>query len=221
MSIIHEALKKTQNNLKTTPAPNTSRPAQPPAQSLAPLPVQQATPPSVQPAAPVIHRESVKPTAPSEQQTKTTENHPLRKALPFGKIILALLGLTLLFILQPYLTARVSSITSTPQMSLLAPAASAPIVERVSAIQPPAVDQAPVVPPPPVYSTPVETPVIAVRPQLILNGISSAGIKPMALINNEIYEIGDDVNGLRIVNITEDGVELMDRDQRIFLKKRR
>ena len=41
---------------------------------------------------------------------------------------------------------------------------------------------------------------------LVLEGIMTTGAKKVALINNEIYETGDTVNGVKIVEITADHI---------------
>ena len=54
--------------------------------------------------------------------------------------------------------------------------------------------------------------------ELILNGISTIDGKKVALINDEIYEIGGSINGKEIINIGVDRVELTD-NRKIFTIK--
>ncbi len=61
------------------------------------------------------------------------------------------------------------------------------------------------------------------RPQgdggLHLSGIMTMGEKRVALINDDIYELGDIVAGKRIVEIERDKVHLADQDQNISIIK--
>ena len=50
---------------------------------------------------------------------------------------------------------------------------------------------------------------------LILNGTSIVDGASVALINDEIYEIGDVINGKKVISIGLDKVELQD-DEKIF-----
>ena len=56
---------------------------------------------------------------------------------------------------------------------------------------------------------------------LFLNGTMIIDNKKAALINNEIYKIGDTIAGKKIINITLEGVELLDDNGIITLKQRR
>ncbi|HBR14699.1 MAG TPA: hypothetical protein DD723_04030 [Candidatus Omnitrophica bacterium] len=56
--------------------------------------------------------------------------------------------------------------------------------------------------------------------KLILNGTMMKGDKMIALINNEIYELGDSINGMKIENITLDGVELLNNGKIVTLRLR-
>ncbi len=53
--------------------------------------------------------------------------------------------------------------------------------------------------------------------ELFLNGTMQMEGKTIALINDQIYEVGDSVNGKKITDIRLDGVELLDGQQKIFL----
>jgi len=54
---------------------------------------------------------------------------------------------------------------------------------------------------------------------LILTGIMSVGETKAALINEEVYELGESINGKKIVNISIKEVELMDDDNQIITLK--
>ncbi len=56
---------------------------------------------------------------------------------------------------------------------------------------------------------------------IFLNGTVVVDGKRAALINNEIYKIGDIIDGKKIVNITLEGIELLDKDKIITIKQRR
>ena len=53
---------------------------------------------------------------------------------------------------------------------------------------------------------------------LVLNGISSIDGVKIALINDEIYQVGDVVNNKKIISISSDVVELHD-DEKIYTIK--
>lgn len=54
---------------------------------------------------------------------------------------------------------------------------------------------------------------------LYVSGIMTTGDKRVALINNEIYELGDIVNGMRIVEIEKDKIHLSYGDQQTKILK--
>jgi len=56
------------------------------------------------------------------------------------------------------------------------------------------------------------------RGSMELNGIVMMGERRVALINNDIYEVGDSVDGKKIINITTNDVELKDGEKTITLK---
>lgn len=56
--------------------------------------------------------------------------------------------------------------------------------------------------------------------ELVLNGTSLIDGKNVALINDEIYEIGDTVNGMTIISIDKNNVELSNEEKVITLKVR-
>lgn len=201
MSIIHEALKKAQNNLKEIPAQTTQRPT-----------VQE----NLKPAAPrpsAVHHESAKTTSPSTQKTpQTTEGSSFRKLLPVNKIILALAGLGILFIIQSLTTVRTPSNTSNPST----PSSSSGTSETTAAPATPVTAAASAVP-----AGPIQPPVFIPEPQLVLNGVTlSEGEQSIALINNELYKVGDIVENMMVTSIDHYGVELQGNDRKVYLKKR-
>ncbi len=56
---------------------------------------------------------------------------------------------------------------------------------------------------------------------IFLNGTVIIEGKRAALINNEIYKIGDTINGKKIVNITLEKIDLLDGDKIITIKQKR
>lgn len=46
--------------------------------------------------------------------------------------------------------------------------------------------------------------------EIVISGVITRNNKNVALINNEIYEVGETINGKKIVNITLEKVELLD-----------
>ena len=55
-------------------------------------------------------------------------------------------------------------------------------------------------------------------PKLELKGIIFDKENPMAIINGEVYKEGDLIKSFRVVRITKDGVRLVSRNNRIYLK---
>lgn len=59
--------------------------------------------------------------------------------------------------------------------------------------------------------TPAPTPTRDFKPgELVLSGIFTTGDRRAALINDKIYEVGQEVNGNKIISIAVDKVEVMD-----------
>ncbi len=69
----------------------------------------------------------------------------------------------------------------------------------------------PTVTPPKVYG----------KDEFVLSGIMMMGDKRVALINNDIYETGETIQGRKIINITFDKVELQDGQKIIELSVRK
>ena len=70
----------------------------------------------------------------------------------------------------------------------------------------------------PKFSKSKEVPQPTEKNPLILSGTMMMGDKRVALINNEIYEVGESVEGKKIINITLEKVELLDGPNTLILK---
>ncbi len=67
---------------------------------------------------------------------------------------------------------------------------------------------------------PEQTQVPALGPSalsLVLNGIMTMDNEQFALINNQIYRVGDTVDGKLLINIGTNNVELSDKSEKIIL----
>ena len=211
MSIINEALKKTQTNLSNfkekpiavaddriaagqkTWQPPAARPAQPFTQAPSSAPASPAGGPAATPA-------------PQAKRTSTKRWY----LIVIAEILVLGLAAWVLFIFQPQLfrssphpqrfPAARKSITTTAQPK---PAASLPQ-------------------PAPAASMPSEIkfPIGAPAKNLVLNGIMMDQNKMTALINGEIYEVGDYIGDQRINKITLNRVELRDGDNITILEVR-
>ena len=199
MSIINEALKKTQTNLdnikeKVLPAGNDQiplreKPWQKPA--VQPSPVFRPIPPS---PSPVV-------TAIPEAARASSQRKPAGKRWYF--IVLAeilALGLIawILFIIQP----QVFRSSRRPKMP-----SSIGVTRPVAALPQPAPAASALR-----YAPP--------RNNLVLNGIMMNQNKMVALINGEIYEVGDYIGEQKVNKITLDRVELRDGDEATILSVR-
>ena len=60
-----------------------------------------------------------------------------------------------------------------------------------------------------------EPPLVMDLPPMTLHGVAVAGEASLAVINYEVFRLGDVVSGLKLVRITEDGVELVSADARV------
>jgi len=56
------------------------------------------------------------------------------------------------------------------------------------------------------------------EPRFEIKGIIFDKENPIAIINGEIYKVGDIINSYRVVRITKEGVKLVSRYNQIFLK---
>ncbi len=202
MSIINEALRKTQanfNDLKTkTIAVANDQPSaghkiwQQPAEQ--PSPAGTPAAPWIQPATASMPVREVKQSFSKRARWYLIV---LAETLTLGLIVWTL------FIIQPRLFR-----------SSYQHRTSSPLIEPgpVAARQP-----APVIPVPPETRIPASTPA---KNNLALKGIVMDQNKMVALIDNGIYEAGDYVDGKRISRITLDKVELLDGDKIIILNVR-
>lgn len=57
--------------------------------------------------------------------------------------------------------------------------------------------------------------------ELIVNGIMTEGTKKIALVNNEIYQIGDYIRGWKLVEIDLDRIQLLDNGKILTIKVRK
>ena len=204
MSIIHEALKKAQDNLKHLPPPMAAAPQIPVAPTIGatqpPRPAMTITQPELPPLQPSVAK-------------------PAPPAIPMKYLVFALIVIAALFVLQQAAAMFAKLHTAKTQalaaQSVPPPAPVAPLpVQNIAPTTPVATD---------VTASAPEQPESYERSygsQLVLNGVTVTNGQKMALINNGIYQIGDEIMGKTIVNINLDGVELMDGDQKIILKTR-
>lgn len=200
MSIINEALKKTQTNLdnikeKVVAAADDR------------ISVRQKTwqQPAAQPSQAFTPKPSSAPVVTPVPETK----HALSQGKPAGKrwyliVFAEILGLGLivwtLFIIQPRLFR-----------SSYQPKTSSPAVKPHPATTPQPAHAVTVSP---------ETRITPAQSNLALKGIVMNQNKMVALINGGIYETGDYVDGKRISKITLDRVELLDGDAIMVLNVR-
>ncbi|MBI3617567.1 MAG: hypothetical protein HY210_05050 [Candidatus Omnitrophica bacterium] len=225
MSIINEALKKTQTNLNdlkektVTVTDDRISVGQKAWQSHAAQPAQPFTPaPSSAPAA---------TPAPQAKRTSTKRWH----LIVIAEILVLGLAAWILFIFQPQLfrsslhpkrsPAARKSITTTAQPK---PEASLPQpVPAASASLAPSQRLLPLGGPMAAGREPpaeIKFSVGAPAKNLVLNGIMMDQSKMAALINGEIYEVGDYIAGQRINKITLNRVELRDGDNVTILEVR-
>lgn len=201
MSIISEALRKTQTNLKNTEQPNPSPTfSEKIKESFLPKEVQK----------PFFKKEKAKTSinnvrsqfVPQPQKTNT-ESHvdPKTKSkwitiLLTGFIVASLIYLTVYFIRSiPFASFSVTFQSSpTPE--------KAPVLLSSQNIAAEPTNQQ--------LATPQ-------KPKLKLNGTMMMDSKRVALINDKIFEVGDNLNEFKIINITLEKVELLGNDELITL----
>lgn len=211
MSIINEALKKTQTNLNNFKG-------KPIAIADDRIAAGQKTwqPPAAQPAQPFTPAPSSAPAATPAPQAKRTSTKRWY-LIVITEILVLGLAAWILFIFQPQLfrsslhpkrsPAARKSITTTaqpkPEASLPqpVPAASASLATREPLAE-------------------IKFSMGAPAKNLVLNGIMMDQNKMVALINGEIYEVGDYIGDQRINKITLNRVELRDGDNVTILEVR-
>ena len=201
MSIINEALKKTQDNLENlkekTIAVTRDR-----------IPLEQKT--WQQPAAPQPSH-AFTPTPPSLTPAPEAKRTPKRwYIIVLIEILVLCLVAWVLFVIQPKLFRFSGQVkTSSPAGKSLA-----------KPIQPKPVPATQPVPAAGVFPE-IRFPMgMSSQDNLVLNGIMMNRNKMVALINGEIYEKGDFVKGKMVSKITLDRVELTDGDEVTILSVR-
>lgn len=213
MSIINDALKKVQNQLDkqdtpSNPQPNTGTPHmenQNPAAPNTPNPnnnqkdLSQFLPQKEKPAetnAPVILSETIKPAKPIKLKVGDAKDGP---KIAWSQIFSAIISLAIIAGAGYYIYMYVT----TEAMKKSAPRII-PKKIQVSLPTPQEIKEA--ILPAPAPAAPVKKEGIA------LNGIVASGDRFAALINDQIYEVGDVVDGKEITSITERAVELKGPD---------
>lgn len=194
MSIIHEALKKVQSNRSQNNKEEILLP-KPPLQPAESASVQKIETPAVGPSAKI----------------------PAKK-FPFdlivwGVVLTTLIGF-LFFNLQEFMNrlTEIAAFNAAPK-----PAATVIVVPPVTpsvAISPPV---ATVEAPPPAPPTPPAPPKRQ-KGELVLYGITFMDGKEFALINDGIYQVGDDVEGAKIDRITNQSVIVTQKGKTKILK---
>ncbi|MBI5415971.1 MAG: hypothetical protein HZA29_04065 [Candidatus Omnitrophica bacterium] len=209
MSIINEALKKTQTLRQTTSPAADNRTSQPPKTW--------AEPESVLSVAHSISLPTQPLSAPARPKQKKWHIIVLLEIL----FLLFIVGV--LFILQPKFASRSLLPKATgprqgrdyrPRINFSAETGKNALPQQPSAAVATAPAAIPAAPPPPA----------APRRQkrgLTVDGVMMNNGKIMALINGEIYETGDYIDGKKITNITLNEVVLMDKDEVTVLGVRR
>lgn len=184
MSIIHEALKKVQSDRsQNKEGPEILKPEGKPAD---------------RPSRPSAGEEDL-----SKAQPAAAVNRPRFAWDTFLWICIALLlsGMTFLNLYQYTARTAMMAALSFPSASIPFPA---PYPEQKAAI--PVIVSAPEIVPAP---SPVpQAPPKPKKGAIILSGITLMDGKNYALINDGIYEIGDEIAGSKITKITSDSVEL-------------
>jgi len=110
--------------------------------------------------------------------------------------------ITCLIVLLLYILNRPSHLRQTPQQYTATPASSIKFPSR--AIHPTNIS-------PPQKNMPQK------NNETVLQGTMLMGNRQVALINSEIYELGESVNGLTITNITLKKVDLIDQNGNITI----
>lgn len=207
MSIINEALKKTQTNLNNLKG-------KPIAVADDRIAVRQKTwhPPAAQPSQPFTQAPPRAPAATPAPQAKRTASKRWY-LIVIAEILVLGLAAWVLFIFQPQLfrssiqpkrsPAARRSITTTAQPK---PAASLPQPAPAASMPQPLAE--------------IKFSMGAPAKNLVLSGIMMDQKKMVALINGEIYEVGNYISGQRVNKITLNRVELRDGDNVTILEVR-
>lgn len=195
MSIIIEALKKTQTDFKKKETrAAVLAPVSWPSLGLPQEPVFPTARKSDPPASSVPAKAALKP------RSKNWHAVVLLEICAFGIIA------AILFIFQPRLFLQLSPAAAPPSSTAVKPLPSSPAAPAPSVATPRKTKT------PPLPS--------AVRESLVLNGIMMVGEKKVALINDEPHEVGDYVDGKKITAIMLERVELWDGKETEILSVR-
>lgn len=200
MSIINEALKKTQARFKERTkvaasnrlAHQTAIMEQP---VIAPQPLQGLT----------------EKNFPAAARKKTKKWH----MIVLAEIIILLITAGIIFIWQPRLfhatNPEIANPLSLTEIKPISPVQGTTPASDRSQAHPTADLSVATQAFPLIASTPLTESKKSAQPtDLVLNGIMTQQGKMIALINNKIYELGDEINGKKITKITLDRIELRD-----------
>ena len=225
MSIINDALKKTQANFQNSQPPSdktqTKMDTTPPQDSA----LKKPQPPEIpdmskyipqkektESASPAVSfppkLETLKTQNENKEQTETAKSNPLKTFFSIVFIILFLAGAAVAFYINaPLLSGKkankLTAVNVKREITKVAEAIPIPEVIKEAA----KIEKKETYPPPP---PPPGT--------LVVSGIVAMGSKQVALINNEIYEVGDIVDGKKILNISLDQVEIQAGDSKQTIK---
>lgn len=196
MSIIIEALKKTQTDFKKKETrAAVLAPVSWPSLGLPQEPVFPTARKSDPPASSVPDKAALKP------RSKNWYAVVLLEICAFGIIA------AILFIFQPRLFLQLSPPAAPPSSAAVKPLPSPPTAPSAPSVTTPRKIKIPSLPSP-------------AKESLILNGIMMVGEKKVALINDEPHEVGDYVDGKKITAITLERVELLDGKETEILSVR-
>lgn len=192
MSTIHDALKKVQDDMgpQKDSTPQGSQESQDPQKSQGAQGSQESQEPKETQKPPKPHNPFNAATPPPQKPVEEETPEPPKK-ISTQKLI----GIIVIVIILGGLGTTIFLLTS-PNRSKFAP------LNKVKAIISKKTDQA-------------SAPVTYSKDEIVLNGIMTVGKKHVALINGEIYETGDTVNGKQIKQITKTNVTFLDEEGNI------
>lgn len=216
MSIINDALKKLQHQIgPTNPAPSQNTPTSQPEQTPAQLAGFQPVPENAQQQAPTSSQ-------PKEEKPKKES----RLVLILGILCLLISLFAPIVNKQSLIVVLINQIPkkqiAVPKKEVLTPAAMlSPAPTPIPQPEPqaePEQKQQPI-------STLIKnltTPAAKVRPKtqnrIIINGVMSNGGQNLVLIDGQVYEEGEEVNGVKLIKITPKGVTVLEDGQERTIK---